>query len=199
MSGRVWSSTRKSSPKRLASLTQASTCSRRSRLANPRRPRAPDGRLAVRQQIGRLAQRHRQRIFVFVRLAAGTVRHPINCQRLIELGHRAKRCDAQIEVRARGEPDAIPRVLLPVRDGDDGRNAKVAGHIEHPQAASHCGVPGAQIPKVIVAWLIEVDLGAPQAIVPPDRAGHRARPVQENRERSLPRPYCRLHNHSCRH
>ena len=42
-------------------------------------------------------------------------------------------------------------ILLPVRDGDDGRNAKVARHIEHPQAASHCGVPGAQIPKVIVA------------------------------------------------
>ena len=64
------------------------------------------------------------------------MRHPIDCQRLIELGYRAKRCDAQIEVRARREPDAIPRVLLPVRDGDDGRNAKVAGHVRHPQATS---------------------------------------------------------------
>ena len=100
-----------------------------------------------------------------------TVRHPIDDQQLIELGHRSQRRDAPVEVRAGCKPDAIPRVLVPVRDGDDGRDAKIARHVEHPQAASHRGEPGAQIPKVVVAQRIEVDLGTPQTIVPPDRAG----------------------------
>jgi hypothetical protein len=79
------------------------------------------------------------------------VRHPIDCQQLIELGDRSQRRYAQVEMRARRKLDVLPRVFLPVRDGDGDRNPKIARHIEHPQAASHCSEPSTQIPNVTIA------------------------------------------------
>ena len=74
-------------------------------------------------------------------------------------------------MRAGGDLDVFPRVFRPMRDSDDDRNAEIARHIQHPEAASQRGEMGPQIPNVTVAKLIEVDLRALQAIVPPDRVG----------------------------
>ena len=72
-------------------------------------------------------------------------------------------------MRARGKLDALPPIFVPVQDGHDHGNINVAGHIQHPQAASRRGELGSQIPNITVAKPIEIDLGALQAVVPPDR------------------------------
>ena len=56
--------------------------------------------------------------------------HESDGQKLIELGHRAKRGDARIEVGAGTEIDEFLPVFHPMRDRDEGRNAEIAGDVE---------------------------------------------------------------------
>src|SRR5262249_3862355 len=81
-----------------------------------------------------------------------------------------QRGDTEVEMRAGRERDPFARTFLPVQDGDDDRNAKIARHIQDLQAASHGDKLSAQIANVTVSELIDVDPGAAQAIVPPNRA-----------------------------
>ena len=126
----------------------------------------------MRHHVGVLAQRQRQRLaLLFAGLIGGTAFHPIDGERPIELCDRSQRCNARVEVCAAAEFDAFHFAFLPVRDGDGDRNAKIARHVEHQQAASLRCELRPQILDVVVAKFVEVDLGAVQAVVPPDRAG----------------------------
>src|SRR5207249_3743720 len=69
------------------------------------------------------------------RWVRGPAAHETDGQKLIELGHRAQRRDARVEMGAGTEVDEFLRVLHPVRDRHEGGNAEIAGDVEQPNAA----------------------------------------------------------------
>ena len=94
--------------------------------------------------------------------------HEADGQKLTELGHRAQRGDARIEVRAGTEIDEFLLVFHPVRDGHEGRNPEIAGDVEQPKAASGFGELGFQITDIGIVELVEVHFRPLRSIVPPD-------------------------------
>src|SRR4051812_37286027 len=104
-----------------------------------------DDRSAARRQIGmvpqpkwrgtvmmRVVARFLARFLMrtLARLIRGPAAHESDGQKLIELGHRAERGDARIEVGAGTEIDKFLAVFHPVRDRYEGRNAEIAGDVE---------------------------------------------------------------------
>src|SRR5207244_5223024 len=72
-------------------------------------------------------------------------------------------------MRAGTELDKFLRVFHPVRYGHKARNPKIAGDVEHPEAASGFGKLDFQITDVGFIELAEIDFRPLQSIVPPDR------------------------------
>ena len=123
-----------------------------------------------------------------VRFLARRVRraaHETDGQKLIELGHRAQRGDARIEVRAGTELDEFLRVFHPVRDRHEARNPEIAGDVEHPKAASGFGKLDFQIADVGIVELAEVHFRPLQSIVPPDRVGIAFHQLEESLDDGL--------------
>ena len=79
--------------------------------------------------------------------------------------------NARIEMRAGTELDIFLAVLHPVQDRDIGRNAEIAGDVEHPQLASGVGELALQVADVGIVEHVQVDFRPLRSVVPPDRVG----------------------------
>src|SRR5262249_17542549 len=168
MSGRVWSSTRKSRPSRLAMLTQAITCSRLSSAPNFELKSAWLGGSRVGRKRGWSGSRPRAGA-VLVRGALVAHAHQTDGQKLIELGQRTQQRDPRIEVRTGTELDEIPATFLRLRHRDVTWDAEVMGDVEHPQPATGFGKLGLQLAHIGVVDGAEVEFAPLQWIVPPHR------------------------------
>ena len=84
-------------------------------------------RFAVRQQVHIFAHRQRHRTdLAFGGRDPGTPLGRLDGDTSIGLGRRLERRDSQVEVRAGGQLDALPRAFMPMRDGDRDGNAEIA-------------------------------------------------------------------------
>src|SRR5262249_25802648 len=105
------------------------------------------------------------------RVFATTTSHEADREKLAQLGQRAQERDAGIEVGARTELDIFPTVLRPVHDRDIGGNAEIVGYVEHPQFSPGVSKLRPDIADIGIVELIEINLVAPEPVVPPDRVG----------------------------
>ena len=62
-------------------------------------------------------------------------------------------------------------VLHPMQYRHIGRNAEIAGDVEHPKLAAGFGKLASQIANIGIVELAEIDFRAPRPVVPPDRIG----------------------------
>src|SRR5580704_14875320 len=108
---------------------------------------------------------------VETRFLAGSAAHQTDRQKLVQLSQCTQHGNALIEVSAGAELDIFLTVLHPVRYRHIGRNAKIAGDVEHPKPAPGVGQLGLQVADVGVVELAEVHFSPLQSIVPPDRVG----------------------------
>jgi hypothetical protein len=127
----------------------------------------PDRRLVTGRQIGIVFQAQR-RGAVQARFLAGPTPHQTESKELVQFGQCAQQRDAGVKMGARAKLDVFRPVLHPMRDGNKGRNPKIAGDIEHPQPASRFSKLRPQIADVRIIKLAEIYFPALQAIVSPD-------------------------------
>ena len=128
--------------------------------------RQDDWTAAWRQK--RILLKTQRRDAVEARLLTGFAAHQADRQELVQFGQGAQQCNAFVEMRAGAELDIFMPVLHPVQDRHIGRNAEIAGDVEHPQFASRIGELGVQIANVGIVELAEIDRGPLRSIVPPD-------------------------------
>src|SRR5258708_13372878 len=116
-----------------------------------------DRRMAAWRQKGMVPQAQWRKA-VEARFLAGSSSHETDGQELVQLRQGTQHGNAGIEVRARTKLDIFLSVLHPVQYRHIGRNAEIAGDVEHPYLASGFGKLGMQIPNVGLVELSEIDL-----------------------------------------
>src|SRR5450755_241813 len=117
-----------------------------------------DDRMAAWRQ-KRILLKTQRRDAVETRLLTGFAAHQADRQELVQFGQGAQQRNALVEMRAGAELDILVPVLHPVQYRHIGRNAEIAGDVEHPQFASRLGKLGVQIADVGIVELAEIDRG----------------------------------------